>query len=145
MENTDGCLGSRLPGSWLYWNDGFSADDDGFYFTSSYLKLQASPITIPEISSQIVTSADRQPTCVSKEGKSASTIRNVIVAHQQNDTTAVVPVGLVMQVTSGPHGDFIACTQKEKQIRVILLNFAGPVKTAIFENEPSLFCCRYCR
>jgi hypothetical protein len=21
----------------------------------------------------------------------------------------------------------------------------GPVKTCVFENEPSLFCCRYCR
>ena len=21
----------------------------------------------------------------------------------------------------------------------------GPVKTVIFENEPSLFCCRYCK
>ena len=112
--------------------------------------IQASPITIPEISSKIAASADRQPTCASKDGKTASTIRNVIAALQQNDTNTAVPMGLVMQrlqstdiqdyieqsygsllrfvqessyashiqITSGPHGDFIACTQKEKPIRV---------------------------
>jgi hypothetical protein len=42
--------------------------------------IQASPITIPEISSKIAASADRQPTCASKDGKTASTIRNVIAA-----------------------------------------------------------------
>jgi hypothetical protein len=112
--------------------------------------IQASPITIPEISSKIAASADRQATCVSKDGKTASTIRNVIAVLQHNDTNAAVPMGLVMQrlqstdiqdyiersygsllhfvqessytshfqITSGSHGDFITCTQKETPIRV---------------------------
>ncbi len=42
--------------------------------------IQSSPITIPEISSKIAASADRQPACTSKNGKTASTIRNFIVA-----------------------------------------------------------------
>ena len=59
--------------------------------------IQVSPITIPEISSKITASDDRHPTCVSKDGKTASTIRNVIVARQEHDTNVAVPMGLVMQ------------------------------------------------
>jgi hypothetical protein len=58
--------------------------------------IQASSITIPEISSKIATCADRQPTCTSKDGKTASTIRNVIVDLQHNDTNTSVPMGPVM-------------------------------------------------
>ncbi len=108
--------------------------------------IQASPTTIPEITA----SADRQPTCASKDSKTASNIRNVIASRQQDDTNAAVPISLVMQslqsidiqdyieqsygsplrflqessyashfqITSGPHGDFITCIQKDKLIRV---------------------------
>jgi hypothetical protein len=58
--------------------------------------IQASPITIPEISSKTASSADRQPTCTSKDGKTSSTIRNVIAVIQHNDTNTSVPMGLVM-------------------------------------------------
>jgi hypothetical protein len=51
--------------------------------------IQTSPITIPEISSKIAASDDRQSTCTSKDGKTVSTIRNVIAALQHN-------MGLVM-------------------------------------------------
>jgi hypothetical protein len=48
--------------------------------------IQASPITIPEISSKIDASADRQSTCTSKDDKTVSTIRNVIPALQHERT-----------------------------------------------------------
>ena len=54
--------------------------------------IQASPTTIPEIT----ISADRQPTCASKDGRTASTIRNVIATRQQDDTNAAVPISLVL-------------------------------------------------